>query len=341
MLDDLKMIHKRDAQDALGIAEKQWQQVAHIFEVPILDFIPTNVVFSGMGGSALGALLSTAWPGYTLPFEICRNYSIPSYVDEQTLFVASSYSGNTEETIDALTAAAAKKAHIVVIAGGGLLVDIATKNSYPLITLPAASQPRFAALFGLNALVTLFAKNGIIPTSSVNDLRDEADWFKNQLAQWRPDVPTKQNLAKQIALEVIGKSPVIYSSTELFPAAYKWKISFNENAKNVAWCNAYPEFNHNEFLGWSSHPIDKPYSIIDLRSTLDHSRVQKRFELSARLLSGRRPAPTVVDIVGDSHLQQLLWTVGLGDFVSLYTGLLNGLNPTPVDLIEKFKKELG
>jgi glucose/mannose-6-phosphate isomerase len=343
MLDDLKMIHERDVQDALGIAEKQWQQIA--YEFPPLEGLDysgvENIVYTGMGGSALGAFLSTTWPTIPIPFEISKNYVLPRYVNNKTLVIASSYSGNTEETLEALTRAEEKGAVIAVIANGGKLVEIAQEKNYPLLLLPSSSQPRYAALYGLTALVSLLVAGGILGQNSLDELHAQVDWFKAELTKWRPDVPTSQNQAKQIALEVIGKTPVIYSSTEMFPTAYKWKISFNENAKNVAWCNAYPEFNHNEFLGWSSHPIEKPYAVIDLRSNLDHPRVQKRFELSAKLISGKRPAPIIVNINGETRLQQLLWTVALGDFVSLYTALLNGLNPTPVDLIEKFKKELG
>jgi glucose/mannose-6-phosphate isomerase len=343
MLDDLKYIHQKDAQDALGIAEKQWQQIEHNFpKIENIDYSHIeNIVFAGMGGSALGALLSTAWPGFDHPFEICRNYNLPKYVGPKTLVIASSYSGNTEETLEALRQAEQKGASIAVVASGGKLVDIAKDKNLPLVLLPKAAQPRYATLYGLKGLLSLLADGGFIKQDLVDELAAQAEWFKQQLAAWRADVSTANNYAKQIALDVIGKSPVIYSSTELFPAAYKWKISFNENAKNVAWCNAYPEFNHNEFLGWSSHPLDKPYAVIDLRSNLDHPRVQQRFELSAKLISGKRPAPIVVDLVGETRLQQLLYAVGLGDFVSLYTGLLNGLNPAPVDLIEKFKKELA
>lgn len=343
MLDELKLIHERDKQDALGIAEKQWQQIAHEFPaVNNADFSGVeNIVFAGMGGSALGALLSTSWPGYNVPFEICRNYNLPAYVGPNTLVIASSYSGNTEETIEALNQAEQKGAKLAIIAGGGKLVEIANEKSLPLVTLPPAGQPRFATLYGLKGLLSMLANGGLLEKSVVDELTTQADWLKDQLLSWRPDVSTANNFAKQIALDVIGKSPVIYASTEMFPAAYKWKISFNENAKNVAWCNMYPEFNHNEFLGWSSHPVDKPYTVIDLRSNLDHPRVQKRFELSAKLISGKRPAPIIVDLQGDTKLQQMLWAVALGDFVSLYTGILNGLNPTPVELIEKFKKELA
>lgn len=342
MLDDLKYIHERDAQDALGIAEKQWQQLEHLFDIPDLKINFLNVVFAGMGGSALAALLSTSWPGHTIPFEISRDYKIPAYVGPGTLFIASSYSGNTEETLEALAAAETKGAVIVVITAGGKLADIAREKNYPLALLPQSGQPRFAALSSLKALVTVLEKAGLIATSEAEATMHRTSIFiREAIAGWLPTVPVKDNQAKQLAFEIVGKSAVIYGGPFLFPAAYKWKISFNENAKNVAWCNQIPEFNHNEFLGWTSHPTDKPYAVIDLRSNFEHARVQKRFEVSERLLSGKRPVPLVVNSLGSDKLEQLLWTVALGDFVTLYTALLNGLNPTPVDLIEKFKKELG
>lgn len=342
MLDDLKYIHERDAQDALGIAEKQWQQLEHKYS---LDFKPEqpiqNIVFGGMGGSALAALISISWPGYTVPFEICRNYEIPAYVGPETLFIASSYSGNTEETIAAITAAESKGAQIVVIASGGKLKAIAKEKNYPFELLPQASQPRYGVLYGLKAYVTILEKAGFVATAAAEqELHSSAGFLKQSIQGWVPTVPAKDNMAKKLAQELMGKSPVIYAGPKLYPAAYKWKISFNENAKTVAWCNQLPEFNHNEFLGWTSHPTDKLYGIIDLRSNLEHPRVQKRFEVTERLLSGMRPMTNVVQVQGDTLLQQLLWAIALGDFVSLYLALLNGLNPTPVNLIEKFKKTL-
>ena len=342
MLDDLVYIHEKDAQDALGIAEKQWQQLTYQFDLPAIDFKPQTIVFGGMGGSALAALLGQTWPGYTVPFEITRGYSIPAYVNETTLFIASSYSGNTEETLEALAHAEQKQAKIVVISAGGKLAEIAKEKGYPLALLPAVSQPRYAALYGLKALVTVLERVGVIADTegAEHAFAQAAQFLQQATANWRPDVATNDNYAKQLALEIVGKSAVIYGGPLTYPAAYKWKISFNENAKNVAWVNQYPEFNHNEFMGWTSHPIDKPYAVIDLRSNLEHPQVQKRFEVSERLLSGRRPAPLVVQAVGETILEQQLWLVALGDFVTLYVALLNGLNPTPVDLIEKFKKEL-
>ncbi len=341
-LDDLKYIHQKDSQDALGIAAKQWEQLEHAFDIPPLSFPIENIVCTGMGGSALAALLSLSWPGYTLPFDVVRDYTLPAYVSSKSLVIACSYSGNTEETIAALEDAEAKGAHIVCIASGGKLVDIAREKGYPLAVLPKASQPRYAVLYGFKALVTVLEKANLVHKKEAEaEIHKTATFLKQHIESWTPDKLTKDNLAKQIALDLVGLSPVIYAGPVFAPIAYKWKISMNENAKNVSWWNQYSEFNHNEFMGWASHPIEKPYAVIDLRSSFENPRILKRMDLSAKLLSGRRPAPHNIEAVGDTLLEQLLYTMVLGDFVSLYLALLNGINPTPVELIEKFKVELA
>lgn len=342
VIDDLKYIHQKDTDDALGIAEKQWQQLEHEFALPELAFDVDNIVFTGMGGSALAAQLSLTWPGYNVPFEIVRGYSLPRYVSKKTLVIASSYSGNTEETISALHEAEEMGAHIVCIASGGKLAEIAGDKHYPYAALPKASQPRFAALYSFKALVTILERAGLVKESDVEkEVHRTAAFLKNHCESWSPIHPATRNVAKKLALDILGTSPVIYGGPLMAPAAYKWKISFNENSKNVAWWNQFPEFNHNEFIGWASHPIEKPYSIIDLRSSFEHPRVQKRFELTAKLLSGRRPMPHTIEARGETVLEQLLYVMALGDFVSLYLALLNGLNPSPVELIEKFKGALN
>ncbi len=344
MLDDLKYIHERDAQDALGVAANQPSQLLHDFDIeswaPKKAF--TNVVYSGMGGSALAALLSTVWPGYKVPFEIVRQYTIPKYVDKNTLFIASSYSGNTEEAVSALAEAEKTEATIVVIAGGGKLIEIAKAHGHHAIVIPDSKQPRYSVFYCLKAIVQLLTKSKLfIDQTTEKEIVKTVEFLEKQVATLIPTVPTAKNPAKKLAKELMGKSVVVYGGQFLAPAAYKWKISFNENAKNIAWMGQLPEFNHNEFIGWSSHPVQKPYAVVDLRSSFDNERVQKRFELSAKLLSGKRPEPHVVQAEGSTHLEQLLWTVVLGDFTSLYLGLLNGVNPTPVELIERFKKEMA
>lgn len=342
MLDDLKVIHERDTEDALGVAERQWQQLKLTFEVSTgvsADEIE-NVVLAGMGGSALGATLVNSWPKLDVPFEIVRNYNIPSYVNESTLFIASSYSGNTEETLAALEEAEAKNAKISIIAAGGKLKEIAKEKGYPLFELPDVGQPRMSVFSSLSALTHLFVSSGLANKQRLEELKETAEWLSSQTGQWTAQAPAAKNQAKQLAQEMMGKSAVIYAGPKLFPAAYKWKINVNENAKNVAWVNQFPEYNHNEFIGWSSHPTEKPYAVVELRSKLEHDRIQKRFEISEKLLSGKRPSPNVVEVEGDTILQQLVWAIALGDFVTLYLALLNGLNPSPVELVEKLKVEL-
>ncbi len=339
MLDDLQKIHERDPQDALGIAEKQWQQLEQQFELAVEPRQFSNLVLAGMGGSALSAAVAQAWPGLDVPFEICRRYDIPRYVGADTLFIASSYSGNTEETVSALEQAAQTGATIVVISAGGKLEEMASIAGYTYLKLPGGFQPRHVVFASLKAVLCIFDAYGLTQNKA-NELAAMAGKLQEYLQLWTPSVATKDNLAKQIALECMGKSVVMYAGPKLAAAAYKWKISFNENAKQIAWWNEYSEFNHNEFMGWTEQPQQKPYTVIDLRSSLEHPQIQKRFEISERLLSGKRPAPIVVAAEGDTLLEQLLSTIALGDFVSLYTALLSGVNPTPVALIERLKTEL-
>ncbi|MEI7631748.1 MAG: bifunctional phosphoglucose/phosphomannose isomerase [bacterium] len=341
LLDDLKYINQIDSSGALQIASHAAEQLRKKFEPLNLKKDVQNVVYAAMGGSALAARLSASWPKYKVPFEIVTDYHLPAYVGKNTLVIAASYSGNTEETVNAFHEAIAAGAELVVIAGGGKLQQLASEHNVPFILLPKAAQPRFAVLYCFKALIDILESVGFVNAKDMDaELFAAADHLEAAVKNWLVDVPTSKNPAKQLALELAGTSPVIYAGSTLWPAAYKWKISFNENAKNVAWCNSYPEFCHNEFIGWASHPVEKPYSIVDLRSSFDNDRVTKRFEIVDKLLSGKRPAAHVVNAKGDTLIEQLVWTVVFGDFVSLYVGILNGVDPTPVDLVEKLKAEL-
>lgn len=341
MLDDLKYIHEKDSQDALGVIEKQWKQLTHEFEV---DFEPAgkiaNVVVGGMGGSGWPANYIKSWPGTNVPMELVSDYKLPSYVGPSSLVVIASYSGNTEETLSALADAESKGAQIAIFTSGGKLADLAKNKKLPLYLIPGGTQPRMSSFYFIAAYLNLFAKAGVIQPVKQKEVNELSQWLSGFVEGWRADKPTSNNPAKQLALEISGKTPIIYSGPLLAPVAQKFKICMNENAKNTAWWGQYPEFNHNEFLGWSSHPIDKPFAVIEIRSKLEHSRTQKRFEVSERLLSGLRPAPHVIVPEGKTLAEQIFWTSIFCDFVATYVALLNGVNPTPVNLVEKFKKEL-
>jgi glucose/mannose-6-phosphate isomerase len=343
ILDNAAAVAQRDPQNALGFAAGQPEQLKYDFNLTGHDFgtAISNVVFAGMGGSALSAEFVHIFPKLTVPYVIAKGYSVPAFVDEHSLVVCASYSGNTEETLSALEEAEKKGAKIAVIAHGGKLLEQARANNYALAELPECPQPRTATLYGYRAIVELLVAAKAVEASIITELESIVDSLEQAVAEWAATVPTSDNLAKQLAQQLVGKTPIIYGGAVTYPAAYKWKISVNENAKNTAWCNQLPEFNHNEFIGWSSHPVEKPFAVVDLISSYEHERVLKRFEVTDRLLSGMRPKAIRVEAKGSSVLEHMLYLVLLGDFATTYLALLNGVNPTPVELVEKFKKELG
>jgi glucose/mannose-6-phosphate isomerase len=346
MLDDSNVIGQRDPEDALGVAAAQAAQArfsVHVANPENDNRQITRVVVVGMGGSALAAMLAKAWlkSELNIPFEVVRTYELPEYVDYNTLVIASSYSGNTEEALAGLKNAQNKFAQVAIIAAGGELKKIASAQSISWVELPASLPQRMTTIFNLRALTALFAHFGVASYDRFAEIADQADWLATEVQAWTSNVTTDKNYAKQLALMAVGKTPVFYAGSLMAPVAYKWKISWNENAKNVAFWNEYPEFNHNEFIGWTSHPIEKPFAVFDLISNLENPRIIKRFEISDRLLSGKRPKATVVTMKGSSAIAQLLWGSILADFVSIYVAILNGVDPTPVPLIEKLKKELA
>ncbi len=346
MLDDINVLSQRDPAGALEVAATQFRQALFPAEIKNPEHDGRDilqVVVAGMGGSSLAALQVKTWLGDQLPipFEVVRTYMLPAYVGPNTLVIASSHSGNTEETLSCLKDARARGAQIAIITSGGKLKVAADESSIAHVIIPADIQPRMTVIYGLRALTALLAHFNVIPHSHFEEIGTLGNWLMEETAKWKKDVTVDKNLAKQLALMAVGKTPVFYAGSLMAPVAYKWKISWNENAKNVAFWNELPEFNHNEFIGWSSHPVEKPFAVFDLISKFEHPRILKRFEVSDRLLSGRRPKAHTVELQGESPLQQMLWANVLADFTSIYVAILNGVNPTPVDLVEKLKVELN
>ncbi len=342
ILDDEAAMRELDSGDTLGaVAAAATHLRSDLPSEPV--FTRTNevlnVVYAGMGGSALAALLVQTWPTLLVPFEIVRDYSLPPYVGEKTLVIVSSYSGNTEETLAALDQAVYHGAQIAVITGGGKLADVARERGYPLVVLPKVVQPRFAVGYYFRALVQILQSAGLF-VGDIGDLERAADFLDKAAKELAPDVPTEHNPAKQLAEKCAGKSVVIYAGHKLAPAAYKWKIGFNENAKQIAWCGQLPEADHNEIVGWLRHPEHKPYVVIDLHSSFEHPRIRARFRVGEELLAGTKPASFLVEAVGANALEHVLWTSLFGDYVTVYTALLSGEDPAPIDIIEDFKLAL-
>lgn len=346
MLDDMNVISQRDTEGALEVAAELPKQSSYV--APIADGDHdgreiSNVIVAGMGGSALAAdMLRVILAGQLkVPYEVVKGYDLPEYASENSLVIASSHSGNTEETVSCLGQAIVRGCQIAVMATGGQLAEIAGQHSITFAQIPHDTQPRMAVIYGLRVLLQLLEHFGLIDGSLSAEIAGAEDWLASESRLWNRDNPTNTNYAKQLALIAVGKTGMFYGGTLMAPLAYKWKISWNENAKNTAFWNYLPEFNHNEFIGWTSHPVEKPFAVFDLVSELEHPQVLKRLSLSDRLLSGLRPKSNVISIQGGSIITQYLWGSVLADFVSIYLAILNGVDPTKVDLIERFKAELN
>lgn len=344
MLDDESYIKRFDSDNELGAIARSLEQLSAKVEgssIPKLDGVEAIIV-AGMGGSALAAdmVKNYLYDQLPIPLEVVRGYELPQYaMNKKTLVVCSSYSGNTEEVLAVFNQALSAKLPLVAIASGGQLKDLADKNSVGFYQLPTGYQPRQAVLSGMKIIADIIEKAGLLQ-DVVKPLESTMPFLLDAAKSWRAEVSTDDNYAKQLANELMGKAVWVYSGQVLKSAAYKWKISLNENAKNLASWNELPEFNHNEFLGWTSHPVEKPFAVVELLSHFDHPQIGKRFELTNRILSGRMPAPQIVEARGQNKLEQLLWASLLGDFTSVYLGVLNGVNPTRVEAIEQLKKEL-
>lgn len=342
MLDDVARIRELDQSGALEVIAAQPQQLLHRFEtnVPVIEGID-HIVVAGMGGSALAAEFIKCWLSDSLPvpMTIVRDYRLPNWVGEKTLVVASSYSGNTEETLASLKDAENRQAHIVVVSAGGKLAQQAQSQNYPLFAIPTGVQPRLAVLYGVKALANLLEQLGLM-TGLAEELEVASGWMEPLVGAWEPELATGDNPAKLLAQNLQDKVPVIYAGPTLSFLAMKWKIDINENAKHVAFWNVFPELNHNEFIGWAN-PRSKPLRVVELKSNLDHPQVAKRLAVTNELLKGAMGSAEVIEAHGESHLQQMIWTFVLGTYVSVYLAVLNGVDPTPVALVEELKQRLA
>ena len=302
----------------------------------------SSIVLAGMGGSALAANIIKNWlfDNLVVPFEVVRGYNLPDYISPDTLVVISSHSGNTEEALACYQQAVGEGARIVIMTAGGKLLELARKHNHMVLELPDGFQPRMAVMAGFKALACLFEDMRLVSTTDLRgQLINVADFLDKVKFAMSPDNQADDNIAMNIAEQVAGKIAVVYAASMLGSAAYKWKININENGKQLAFYNTYPELNHNEFQGWM-FPKDKDLVSIQLESSLEAEQMQKRMQTTEEILKSHGFTPIKVQAQGSTHIEQLLSTILLGDYVSAYVGILNGIDPTPVELVEKLKKSL-
>ena len=303
-----------------------------------------QVVISGLGGSAIGGdiLRVYARSRARIPVFVNREYEIPAFVNEDTLFVAVSYSGNTEETISAYQWARKQGAAIFCITTGGKLAEMAENDGNAVIKIPGGLVPRAATGFLFAPLALAMEELGVLPALRT-EIKETAAVLEAMRGELHPGAEEEQNPARRIARSLKGSLPIIWGAGGFSEvAALRWKAQINENAKSPAYYNVFPELNHNEVVGF-----EVPASLISgsvviiLRDHLDQPRVQKRMEITRGIIEGRVKEVMAVNSRGDSALARLYSLIYVGDYTSTYLALEYDINPTPVNVIDYLKSELA
>lgn len=303
-----------------------------------------NVVVLGMGGSAIGGDLAKSLAQNTsnIPIYVLRDYQLPAFVNSDSLVIGSSYSGQTEETLSAFQQAGEKGAKLVVISTGGTISSIGRKYKAPIYQIDYGSQPRAALGFSFIPTLAIFKKIGLVDLSD-EDIKESILLLKGFERKLRSEIPIDDNLAKQIALKIFNKIPLIYGSGTLTEVARRWKTQINENAKTSAYYETIPELCHNSVVGFDlpANLKDEVFVII-LQSKFDHPRNKLRQSVIISLLEKKQISYHVIDLhQSSSAFSEMLLSITLGDYASYYLAMLNNIDPTPVDVIGFLKDQLS
>lgn len=303
-----------------------------------------NIVITGMGGSAIGGdiLRSLAAKGARVPVIVNRGYEIPRFVNRQTLFLAVTYSGNTEETLSSFEQAKKQGAQIVCLSSGGQLKEKAGYYDYPCIMVPGGLSPRAATGYLFAPLALLLEKGGLIEGAG-EDLQETVEVLYRLRDILNPEAPLDGNPAREAARLMKGSLPVIWGSTGLSEtAAFRWKAQINENAKSPAYYAVLPELNHNEIMGFDEpQEVIKQLSLVILRDSGDHPRVVRRIEITKELVKKKVKNLLDVQSSGRSWLARFYSLVYIGDYASTYLALEYGKDPIAIEAIDHLKAELA
>ncbi|MEP6693690.1 MAG: bifunctional phosphoglucose/phosphomannose isomerase [Chloroflexota bacterium] len=332
MLDRIKDLPKQ-VRDAWTIARAA--------QLPPAHGDVRNITVTGMGGSAIGGDLAAALLAGELkvPMSVHRDYGLPAYVGRDSLVIASSYSGNTEESLSSFEEAQRRGARVLVLTTGGKIAELARAAKYPVITFSYTAQPRAALGYSLGLVLGALTKLGF-----VRDLSDDVDAALADLAKLEERVHegARTNDAKKLAIELHGRIIFAYGAGVLGVMARRVKGQWNENAKNWAAFDVLPELNHNAVVGFPHPDVARDaLTVLLLRSDRDNPRHKLRFDVTRELLDRASVPHKTLQFSGASMLSEVLQLTLFTDYVSFYVALLNGADPSPVKSIDYLKERLA
>ena len=352
VLDSREAITKLDKSNMLGSVEALHKQLTHAWEdTEKLSFTATaeieEIVLAGMGGSALGAdvIKHLYKDTLTVPFDIIREYTLPKYVGPQTLVILASYSGTTEEVIAAAKEAIEKKAQIMVIASGGTLIDMAKEHGWTYYQIEPthnpSGQPRMAIGYAVFGTICLLSKAGLLSLT-----REEVDQVSATIHKTveasAVEVPQDTNPAKLLAYSIFDKRPIYCVAGFLEGAGHVVANQTNENAKAYADYKVIPELNHHLMEGLRFPVSNKTTHVfVFLNSELYHTRSQARMKLTQQIVDENEIETMALQLHSTTKLEQVFETIALVGFASFYLSMLEGIDPSPIPFVDKFKDELA
>ena len=347
--DDMSSYGKLDPSGMLALLKDfpsqcrtAWRQ-AHEFKLPSDYRGIKKVVMAGMGGSAIaGDLLQSIVEPEGIPVNIYRDYTIPPILDSSTLFIASSHSGNTEETLSAFSSSLQTMARVIVLTTGGKLAQEAKKHGIPTFIISARDYPpRYALGCSFLGMLGLIMRTCSLDIKN-RDIEESFKFLESYSQQFGEEIQSSGNPAKNLALKAKGKVVVIYGAGITTHVARRWKTQFNENSKVWSFFETFPELNHNSIEGYYlPAEAKKDLLVLMLKSNLIHPRTQLRYEITRELLNKEGIPCEILHAEGKTPLSQILNLICLGDYVSYYLSILNDKNPAPVENVNYLKNKLA
>jgi glucose/mannose-6-phosphate isomerase len=344
-LDDFNAFKQLDSQNMFGEIDNLPAQLEKAWKLGQTQPLPEStgirqVIISGMGGSAIGADLLAAYiaPSCPVPVIVHRDYGLPAWAHgPETLMIASSHSGNTEETLEAFNAALQNKCRLMAVTTGGQLAGRAAQAKIPPWTFEHRGQPRAAVGFSFGLLLAAFARLGLIPDPA-KELAGAVAAMKKQQETLRADVPVEHNPAKRLAGQLVGRWANVYASGCLAPVARRWKGQINEIAKAGSGFEVLPEADHNALAGLlNPQDILSHTMTLFLRAPSDHPRNHLRLELTRKGFMVEGLNTDVYEAQGETPMAHIWTTLHFGDYTAYYLAMAYGADPTPVDALENFK----
>jgi glucose/mannose-6-phosphate isomerase len=346
IVDDPREIRRIDKSNMLSFcveAPEHYAKAAKLAKTFSVDHHkPDTIVVAGMGGSGIGGELLKDWTRdrITVPIEVCKEYSLPAYAHRNTLVFVVSYSGETEETLSVFSDAIKKKCIIICVSSGGKLHEFAERLSFPHLLVPSGMAPRATLPYLFIPLITTLEKIGLV--SGVDNEISETTRILEQVSMENsPEKPLSHNFSKKLATGINGTIPAVYGFGFYRTAAQRLKTQFNENSKNPAKWESFPELNHNEIVGWEeAKEFAECFSAIFIRDSEEPVEIHQRIEATKGLMNRQIKKLFDVYSLGESRLAKMTSVICTGDFTSVYLAILRGVDPTPVKTITLLKQEL-